>query len=542
MLSVAAGRAARPAPLAARVGVSATLVAVEFLVLSVLFDLPTSGPALPLVEAIRVLVPVLLGAVGAGVILAGPDVVRRLATFSGSLPPWRPFPWIVLQLGAFTALALSARALLGRGAPPLDPHLLAGWLAAAAATALLGVAVALPPRWVAHVLLARAGAPLLALATGLLVWRGAAAAEATWGTLSGPTLHAVAALLTLVGAGPDVDVAERIIGVGDFYVRVAPVCSGANGLGLVLVFVALWLTLGRGRLRFPRALALLPLGAIAAFGANAVRLAALLVLGASGAEEIAVGGFHSKAGWILFLAVALGLVALAERWHWLHDPDVRTAGSAPAVPEGAAAHLAPLLAMLAAALATGALAAGALDRLYGARVLAGLGALWLLRRGLPRPTLSPASAPIAIGVAVGAAWCLVAGGAGGAARAVELRTLGTAEQAAWLAARVLGAVVVVPVVEELAFRGFLLPWLAAPTSSDAGPATPRAWPWAAALVSSAAFGALHANFLLGSAAGLAFAWVRLRRGRLSDAVLAHAVANAAVALAVLAFGRWDLWS
>jgi CAAX prenyl protease-like protein len=98
---------------------------------------------------------------------------------------------------------------------------------------------------------------------------------------------------------------------------------------------------------------------------------------------------------------------------------------------------------------------------------------------------------------------------------------------------------VLPVVEELAFRGFLLPWLVAP---DFEAVSPRAWTWPAVIVSSLAFGAVHGNLVLGTAAGGAFAAARLARGRLSDAVLAHALANAAVAAAVVAFGRWDLWS
>jgi len=38
----------------------------------------------------------------------------------------------------------------------------------------------------------------------------------------------------------------------------------------------------------------------------------------------------------------------------------------------------------------------------------------------------------------------------------------------------------------------------------------------------------------------AVAW--MRRGRLGDAILAHALANACIAVAVLGFGRWDLWA
>jgi membrane protease YdiL (CAAX protease family) len=59
-------------------------------------------------------------------------------------------------------------------------------------------------------------------------------------------------------------------------------------------------------------------------------------------------------------------------------------------------------------------------------------------------------------------------------------------------------------------------------------------------LSSLAFGAIHQHWVLGTIAGAVFAFARLRRGRLSDAVLAHAVANAVVAAAALS-GRWGLW-
>jgi CAAX prenyl protease-like protein len=94
-------------------------------------------------------------------------------------------------------------------------------------------------------------------------------------------------------------------------------------------------------------------------------------------------------------------------------------------------------------------------------------------------------------------------------------------------------------VEELAFRGFLLPWLVSP---DFESVSPRMWTWPAVLLSSLAFGTLHQQWLVGTAAGLVFAAARLYRGRLGDAVLAHALCNAGVAAAVLLGGRWDLWA
>jgi membrane protease YdiL (CAAX protease family) len=78
-------------------------------------------------------------------------------------------------------------------------------------------------------------------------------------------------------------------------------------------------------------------------------------------------------------------------------------------------------------------------------------------------------------------------------------------------------------------------------SADFERATPREWTWPAVILSSAAFGALHQHWLIGTVAGLAFAAARLHRGRLGDAVLAHALCNAGIAAAVLLGGRWDLW-
>lgn len=58
---------------------------------------------------------------------------------------------------------------------------------------------------------------------------------------------------------------------------------------------------------------------------------------------------------------------------------------------------------------------------------------------------------------------------------------------------------------------------------------------------SIVFGAAHERWAPGTAAGLAFAAARLRRGRLSDAVLAPAVANAGVASAGLLHGALNGW-
>jgi len=54
---------------------------------------------------------------------------------------------------------------------------------------------------------------------------------------------------------------------------------------------------------------------------------------------------------------------------------------------------------------------------------------------------------------------------------------------------------------------------------------------------------LHGDrWLAGSIAGMFYAAVTLRSGRIGDAVVAHATTNALLAAWVIISGSWDLWS
>jgi CAAX prenyl protease-like protein len=109
----------------------------------------------------------------------------------------------------------------------------------------------------------------------------------------------------------------------------------------------------------------------------------------------------------------------------------------------------------------------------------------------------------------------------------------------WVVFRVLAAVTTVPLAEELAFRGFLMRWLVA---AEFEVVSMRHLSWFAVLASSAVFGVLHgAQWLPGMVAGLAFAAVMLRRGKIGDAVFAHATSNALLAGYVLFYQQWHLW-
>jgi membrane protease YdiL (CAAX protease family) len=53
---------------------------------------------------------------------------------------------------------------------------------------------------------------------------------------------------------------------------------------------------------------------------------------------------------------------------------------------------------------------------------------------------------------------------------------------------------------------------------------------------------MHGRWLAGAAAGMCYAWAMYRRGRVSDAVIAHAVTNGLIAAEVLVCSHWGLWT
>jgi exosortase E/protease (VPEID-CTERM system) len=543
-VSSAVAVAARgPLPVARWAGLGGLLLA-ELLALTLRFDTGSlSGDGrwwAPLLGEAHYL-PQLALTAAAALALFGADRLRRAAGAVADrlrdAHDWgRP---LGCHLAAFAAFAVLTRHLIeGAGA---GTAAFAGWLAAGAVLAA-GWCLAALPEGAWRDLIRRLGWEIAALvAIAVLAGFGAGRlTEPLWDRMADGTLAAARAVLALGAAEVTCDPAARTLGVGGFVVRIAPSCSGYEGLGLVAAFAGLFLVLRRNELRFPQALLLLPAGLAAAWAANVLRIAALVALGAAGWPEVALGGFHSQAGWLGFLFVALGVVAAGKRSRFF----AREAPAAAGTVNPSVAYLAPLVAVVGSAMLTSAFSAGGLDALYAVRVFVAGAVVWRFRAEYARLGWSAApGTAIGIGLLVFALW-LGFGFAFGNANEESTIPAGLAAMpgawaAAWLALRVVGAVVIVPLAEELAFRGFLLRWL---QSADFDRVPPGRWSWPAVLGSSVLFGLLHPGWwVAGTLAGVAYAAAYRMRGRLADAVVAHAVTNALIAAFVLATGSWWLW-
>jgi exosortase E/protease (VPEID-CTERM system) len=189
------------------------------------------------------------------------------------------FGWIILGSAALAALALAALPLrFWRRVPVLSRVKLLSSVAIGAGTYLLG-------RW----------------------------AEGLWGVLQRGTLQLVVLLLRSVRFSVDTNPAQQLVSTPSFAVQIAPACSGIEGMGLVSVFLAVYLWVYRRDLRFPQAYVLFPIGMLTIWFLNAVRIALLVVIG-DWAPEAAVKGFHSVAGWLFFNAAVCGLAAASWRF------------------------------------------------------------------------------------------------------------------------------------------------------------------------------------------------------------------------------------
>ncbi|MCX7108965.1 MAG: exosortase E/protease, VPEID-CTERM system [Proteobacteria bacterium] len=452
--------------------------------------------------------------------------------------PW--LRWLLSHLCVFGVFYLATATVFASAANSgqVSGSLMGLWVCLGIAN-LLSWLLAVAPSGFWLGLASRERWPLVyAALAGTLAWLGGLLAEELWQPLAVGTFWLSRQMLALVYPEVSFDPTHYILGTSKFSVEIAPQCSGYEGMALVMVFLSLYLWLFRTEIRFPQAFWLFPVGILAIWLANAVRITALIILGSSFSTEIALGGFHSQAGWIGFIAISLGLIVASRRLRLFskRQPSAveHRGGST------AEALLVPGLVLMATIMLSSALSSG-FDRLYPLRVLTMAAALWSYRSVYRQWDWSVSwPAPI-IGIAVFVLWMLLEPPAGLGATALEasLATLSDTEKSVWLASRVIGSVFLVPVVEEMAFRGYMIRRLAGQELEGSTP--PRFTVWSFCL-SSLAFGLLHGRWLAGTLAGMALAGALYRRGKLADAIVAHLVANSLIALSVLAFGKWALWS
>ncbi len=499
-------------------------------------------------------------------------------------PPKRTY--LLLHAAAFAALLASTAVLLRLippGSPiadqPIAPFTATFFWAALWYAALIALPVALVPalfplRQLVRALVGLRSVWLYAALTTLAAMSARSLVRFLWDApnsafglaLQQSTFYGTRLLLSLFYRNVTAIPETHILGTPNFLVEVAGTCSGIEGLALMLVFTLGWLVYARRELILSRAVLLVPVALALSWLLNLARIALLIAIGDAGHGEVAVNGFHSEAGWIMFNAIAIGFLIAVQHIRWLQRPAVQStlhnsvilsedsrglmresqskdllAASPVTTTDAASAYLLPFLAVLATSLLTHAASAG-FDWLYPLRLVVAAAVLWHYRANYRHLDwrfgwLGPLS-----GAAVFALWVGYAhlvNTPPNAALPTALTALDPWQRIGWLSARIFAAVITVPMAEELAFRGYLARRM---VSADV-----EAVPFAqlnllAIAVSSVAFGLLHGGLWpVGILSGIVFALVAKSRNRLSEAIAAHAMANLLLAVWVLTRHEYYLW-
>ena len=488
-----------------------------------------------------------------GRILFGVHLLCMAAVLSITVATQKGLGWLLFDTFAYTksSLYLLGTVLLALACVP--PR---SWVQAIRSTGLL---------WLYSFLAGVAGWYLGSSVK--VLWTATSTAQS--GMMQSGTLYAVKAILSVFLSDVVIDPASFTVGTARYPITIAAGCSGVEGLGLVLLFTSVWLWYYRKEYRFPQALLLVPCALVCIWLLNIFRLCVLILIMNARGSDVAGLGFHSVAGWISFTVVALAFSLATQRISWIRKMPaaVSCAAGSPRsdsleISPGASvemheyrgespairAYLVPLLAILAAAFVSKAVS-GSIEWFYALRFFAATIALWYFW-----PELKEARLALWLVWAGCRRGCLsgvdgrryaLSASTGGQSLGSALAALSPTARWTWIAFRVAAAVVTVPIAEELAFRGYLARRF---VSREFDAVSFSSLTLLSICLSSAVFGLEHMknlmdwqHLLLGTLAGLAFAAALRWRGRMGDAVAAHAVSNLLLAVWVLGFGDWAQW-
>lgn len=107
-----------------------------------------------------------------------------------------------------------------------------------------------------------------------------------------------------------------------------------------------------------------------------------------------------------------------------------------------------------------------------------------------------------------------------------------------ISSRLLGAVVIVPVMEELFWRSFMVRYVINPEFLEVPVGQ---FTWSSFAIVAVLFGLEHNLWLAGMMAGVAYGFVLYYTKSIIHCIVAHAVTNLALGVYVLYTGQWQFW-
>lgn len=210
----------------------------------------------------------------------------------------------------------------------------------------------------------------------------------------------------------------------------------------------------------------------------------------------------------------------------------------------AAARVTPFLVFLLLTFAQDSLGEVGRYWIYFGKTLVGIWFIWVMRPLVAEMRWAVSWEAVAVGIAVVVLWVALGGVA---IKQVDVATawnpfrqFADNSLLAWffVAVRTLGSALVVPPLEEAFYRSFLYRFIANPKFETL---PLNYFSWVPFLVSALIFGFAHNEWLAGILCAAGYQWLVIRKGRLGDAMTAHAITNFLLAVWVVWRGDWRFW-
>ena len=340
------------------IGVGA-LVATELLIISLLyghafdFECRAMAPAFFCATLSGAVIrAIAMTGVAAVFLLARPAALSRLLGGLRHRPAWG---WVAAQIAGFVLILLPWTFLTDAASGGVFAFAALLWLTGAAlATLGTALSVANGQTWASAAREAGAALPIV-LAVAAVAPEIAAAFQFVWKwePITAFTFAAVQSSVEALGYTVYSVPEEKWLGIDEFIVEVGRQCSGVEGFLLIGSFLSFYIWLFRSELRFPHVWLLLPIGILCSWLFNVFRIAVLILIGHHVSPDLAINGFHSHAGWLMFTILAVGLAMAAHNVSWFRAARP-VAASAPAAQtmetKDAEALIVPFIVFMASAL------------------------------------------------------------------------------------------------------------------------------------------------------------------------------------------------
>ena len=187
---------------------------------------------------------------------------------------------------------------------------------------------------------------------------------------------------------------------------------------------------------------------------------------------------------------------------------------------------------------------GSLYWVYALKTVIGAFLLWQVRHHIKEMRWSISWEAVAVGVGVCAVWVGLDGHypmffeRGGNFNPFMTYGAGSGIAMLFIAVRVIGSSLVVPPLEEVFYRSFIYRYLIKANFLEV---PLNHLQWRSFLIAGVIFGVGHYEWLPGILCGFAYQWLVIRKGRLGDAMTAHAITNFLLALWILTHDAYRFW-